>query len=79
VLFAAVIVATLAGCSALQSAPPSQPSGTFSISVSSQGTFLLNTQTGKVWLYDPSTKAFLEIPATSNIITVTPEDLKNTK
>jgi hypothetical protein len=70
----AVCVLMLAGCSA---ADISQPP--FTMYVSSQGTFLLNTKTGKVWIYDATEKAFLEVPVAGKIMTVTPEDMKNSK
>jgi hypothetical protein len=51
-----------------------QSSGPFIIYSSNQGTFLLNVKTGKVWLFDPAEKAFLEVPVKPP--TVTPEDKK---
>ena len=51
-----------------------QSSGPFTIYSSNQGTFLLNIKTGKVWLFDPAEKAFLEVPVKG--INVTPEDKK---
>lgn len=34
----------------------------------SQGAFLIDKPTGKVWAFDPKENAFLEIPVTSKII-----------
>ena len=51
-----------------------QSSGPFTIYSSSQGTFLLNVKKGKVWLFDPAEKAFLEVPVKPPA--VTPEDMK---
>jgi len=51
-----------------------QSSGPFTIYSSNQGTFLLNVKKGKVWLFDPAEKAFLEVPVKPPA--VTPEDMK---
>jgi hypothetical protein len=51
-----------------------QSSGPFTIHSTNQGTFLLNVKTGKVWLFDPAEKAFLEVPVKPP--TVTTKDMK---
>ena len=43
-------------------------SSPFSLTASSEGTFLLNQGTGKIWKYDQKENAFLEVPVTSKII-----------
>jgi len=45
-----------------------QPSSSFSLSSSNDGTFLLNQNSGKVWRFDSKQGAFLEVPVTSKIL-----------
>ena len=65
-----IVALLLIGCVAIDN----QSSGPFAMHSSNQGTFLLNVKTGKVWLFDPAEKAFLEVPVKPP--TVTPEDIK---
>ena len=48
----------------------------FSMTSSSEGTFLLDQEAGKVWRYNSKDAAFLEIPVTSKILVYDPKDGK---
>lgn len=61
-----IVAVLLIGCT---NTAIDQSSGPFTIHSSNQGTFLLNIKTGKVWLFDPAEKAFLEVPVKGIIVT----------
>ena len=65
-----VLALLLAGCDDFQKKPQSTPDSTsrFVIYSSAGETFLVNSETGKVWRYEPKEKVFFEIPVTSKII-----------
>ena len=54
-----------------QSAPAAaqvSTSARFVISASAGETFLVNSETGRVWRYDAKEKTFLEVPVTTKIL-----------
>jgi hypothetical protein len=70
---ALALVLLCAGCDSFQAQrktpPASATSHSHFVVYSSAGeTFLLDSDTGKVWRYDAKEKAFVEIPVTSKII-----------
>jgi hypothetical protein len=76
VLLALVFAVLCVGCDGLATqqkqqpevVTPKAPVPRFQLSSSGNETFLVDTESGKVWRYDPKDKAFLEIPVASKII-----------
>jgi hypothetical protein len=52
-------------------APAPATNARFVVYSSAGETFLVNSETGKVWRYDAKDKAFLEVPVTGKIILTT--------
>jgi hypothetical protein len=59
-----ISMVALAGCDSYQQ----RPSGDFSLTASSDGAFLLDKKSGKVWRYTASGEAFKEIPVSQDTL-----------